>query len=536
MSVLTGMGKGLLALVAPVKFIAKQGKALGISPPALWLWRLAVIAGCLVGLGFLSNYYFAKHPDLDFAGLPKWSYFPGFFLLFPCATGCIIWLIWRQLTAEESEAAYPAIDKAWAQACEALGKAGIEIANTPLFFVLGRPEAAENFLFEGAKLQLTVAQTPPEADAPLHVYANRDAIFVTCARSCLLGKHAANLALEGLATQPAPEERQPMDALDADDGTVVPRGQGKRLANQVRMFATQGQQLRPLQLRLIRNNAGKPTANLLEQAAEVAQLQGALAHLCRLIVRDRQPQCPLNGILVLLPLGGTDTDRDAKLTAEIVQRDLAVARRIFQLHCPLFAIVCDMESIPGFGDFVRRQGKRFGRVGRSFPLKSDLQGEALFRAVQDTIESYFVIGLRELVYPLFDVQTNGQGDAVNRNLYLLLDQMRERKDRLARVLAQGLRTTDDAPLLFGGCYLAATGTTEPEQAYIKGVLNRLYHDKEGTQDFVQWSEEAFRADAAYESRAGCGYTLLFLLFLLGAGAGAYWFFWGWGPANRKNAK
>ena len=43
-------------------------------------------------------------------------------------------------------------------------------------------------------------------------------------------------------------EPEPMEALDADDGTVVPRGQGKRLANAVRMYATQGQ-LRPLQVR-----------------------------------------------------------------------------------------------------------------------------------------------------------------------------------------------------------------------------------------------------------------------------------------------
>jgi len=448
-------------------------------------------------------------------------YLPGLFLLFPYITGWIIWMIWRLASAEETAGAYPEIDTAWDQAVEALHHAGIQLGETPVFLVLGRPEAAENYFFDGANLQLTVTQTPPDPAAPLHVYANREAVFITCARSCLLGKHASILALEGMA-QAAAEPAEPLEALEADDGTVVPRGQGRRLLHQVHMLATQGQ-LRPLQKRLIRNAAGKFTPNVLDQGQEVERLQGALAHLCRLIVRDRAPQCPVNGILVLLPLGGTDTDRDAKLTAEVLQRDTAVVRRIFQLHCPIFAIVCDMESFPGFADFIRRQGKRFSRVGRSFPLASDLRGEALYRALAAAIESYCVTGLRELVYPLFDLQPKGEGDAVNRNLFLWLDQMRERKSRMATIVSQGLRLPDEEPLLFGGCYLAATGTTEAEQAYVKGVLNRLYHVKEGTQDFVEWSAEAFRNDTAYESRTGCGYLLLTLVVLIAGGSAGYYY-------------
>jgi hypothetical protein len=516
----------LFSLIAPVKKLTKAGVSLGWSPAVRWFLHFAILGGILVALAWLSNRLFQKggaweNQSLEHRGLPNWLYLPGLFMLFPYISGWLFYMIYRVASAEETIASYPEIDKAWSQACEALNKAGIQLADTPMFLVLGRPEAAENFFFEGAKLQLTVTQTPPEADAPLHVYANHEAIFVTCAGACLLGKHASIVALEGMTAQVA-EAPAPMDALDADDGTVVPRGQGKRLANAVRMFATQGQ-LRPLQRRLIRNAAGKQTPNLLDDTAEVARLQNALGHLCRLIKADRAPQCPVNGMLVLLPLGSTDTDRDAKLTADILQRDMAVTRRIFQLRCPIFTIVCDMESIPGFLDFIRRQGKRFSRIGRSFPLASDLRGDALYQTLSAAIESYFVSGLRELLYPLFDVQTDGSGDAVNRNLYLLLDQMRERKDRLATIMSQGLRQPDDEPLLFGGCYLAATGTTEPEQAYVKGVLNRLYHVKEGTQDAVEWTAEAFRADESYHARANAGCFLLGLAVLGAIGAAVmYW--------------
>lgn len=511
---LTKTLKLILGLIAPIKKVTKAGVSLGWSQPVRWMLHFVILGAILVALWFLSPILLAHMGR--YMNLPKELYLPGLFLLFPYATGWIVYGIYRLATAEESAAAYPEIDAAWAKACEALGQANIQLGETPLFLVLGRPEAPEDFFFQGANLQLTVPQTPAEADAPLHVYANREAIFVTCGRSCLLGKLASILALEGMA-QAAAEPAQPLEALEADDGTVVPTGKGKRLLHQVRMLATDGKQLRPLQKRLIRNAAGRSTPNLLDQGDEVRQLQGALGHLCRLIVRDRAPQCPINGILVLVPLGGTDTDRDAKLTAEILQRDLAIVRGVFRLYCPTFAIVCDMESFPGFADFIRRQGKRFSRVGRSFPLSPDLHGDALYRALETAVENYFVTGLRELVYPLFDVQPKGEGDAVNRNLYLWLDQMRERKSRLATILSQGLRQPhDDEPLLFGGCYLAATGTTEAEQAYVKGVLNRLYHIKEGTQDFVEWSGEAFRNNAAYENRTGCGYLLLGLVVIAGA--------------------
>src|SRR5438105_1685685 len=68
----------------------------------------------------------------------------------------------------------------------------------PLFLGLGRPSGPEEALFDAAQLAFVVKQAPA-GPAPLHVYATRDAIYVTCAGASLLGKHAANVALEGIA-------------------------------------------------------------------------------------------------------------------------------------------------------------------------------------------------------------------------------------------------------------------------------------------------------------------------------------------------
>jgi hypothetical protein len=529
MSKLQGVGTALVGLVAPVKTLTKKCVAIGVSPAALRLLHLVLLAAILVGLGYLSKLLFEPGgllhgylPNL-FEGKYPWLYLPVAFLLFPVASGWVFYLIWCLLSAEESAAPYPEIDDAWSQACQALDRAGIQLADTPIFLVLGRPEAPENFLF--ADLELTVTQTPASATAPLHVYANRDAIFITCAGACLLAKHAENLG-QVRSEKPNQEHADPMAALKADDGTIVPVGQSKDLLDKLRRYGAQGQ-LRALQKRILRNATGNKTNDILNQASEVERLEGALAHLCELIVRDRRPLCPINGVLLLLPLGATDSDHDANITAGVLKRDLAVTRRVFQLHCPRFAIVCDMESIPGFVEFARLQGKRGSRIGRSFPLASNVTGDALFTALDGAIKNYCLSGMRALVYPQFDVQRNGQSDAVNCNLYLLLDEMRERKDRLADILTRGLRGQEGDPLLFGGCYLAATGTVEAEQAYVKGVLNRLYkeeyHEGQGTQAFVQWTQEAVRANATYETRTGCGYALLLLLTIGGIVGGAlYW--------------
>src|SRR5262249_9473249 len=76
-------------------------------------------------------------------------------------------------------------------------------------------------------------------------------------------------------------------------------------------------------------------------------LPARLRHLCGLIVRDRRPFCPLNGILVLIPFAGTDRSENAQNVAEFCRRDLATVQEVFRTHCPIFTLICDMERCPG---------------------------------------------------------------------------------------------------------------------------------------------------------------------------------------------
>ena len=67
-----------------------------------------------------------------------------------------------------------------------------------------------------------------------------------------------------------------------------------------------------------------------------------------LAVTARQPYCPLNGLLVLVPLAATDSDDDAQNTAECLQRDLQTLRAVLKVDCPQFALLCDLEMLCNF--------------------------------------------------------------------------------------------------------------------------------------------------------------------------------------------
>lgn len=516
----------------------RSATAGGIPPAVRWLLHGLIVA-LIVGVG----YYLNNHERIRVDTMIRWPIWakPWWVSIFGLLLYAAAWLIWfiSQLPAEALESDYPAVDAAWAEALRALDREGIRLTEVPLFLVLGRPEAAEEYLFRAGLSPLLVRQAPADPQAPLHVYANRDAVFVTCAGASLLGRQAANFALEGLSDR----DDSPSMVLDPNDDegsiqiTIMPLGKKER---EVKKFVLPGRNgaIRTLEKRFVRRAMGLPGPKPMSER-DREWLSGALAHLCRLLTRDRRPECPLNGLLLLLPLGATDTRQDAQDTAHLLQRDLATVRATLRLHFPTFALLCDLESFPGFRDFITRQKSKSARVGQRFPLSSVVQGLGELEALGQALRHYCQTDLRGLVYPLFEVDDGGvpaeaaapaaaaapgpapagaapPGEAVdhdrlNRNLYLWLDEMRQRKENLSTLLVESFKHTG-GPLLFGGCYLAATGAEESEQAFVKAVFKRLID----SQSYVAWTDEALRHDQSLRLQAYYGYCLSACLGALGA--------------------
>ncbi len=410
---------------------------------------------------------------------------------------CLGRWIWREYQSGPASTQFPDIDMAWSVATAALAQGGIRLGDLPIFLVLGRPQEAEENLFAAARLPLVVAKTPPGPEAPVHVYATRDAIYVTCAGASLLGKHASNIALEGIDQQVS----QPDDANeDGMNKTLTPGGAEENVVRVLR----RGTAFTIIERRAARREAGKPISDLLNRPLEMEALQARLAYLCHLLVRDRKPLCPINGALVLIPIGGTDTDEDAQQTAELCSRDLATIRGALRLQFATLVLCCDLETLPGFRDFNQLvpPRERLGRLGQGFPRASpglagpDLQ-DKIHKSVDFICNSY----LRDWVYRLFRIDAPDGQDATARNtsLFLFLNEIRERKNQLSRVLTHGIAKEATFPLLYSGCYLAGTGANgDSDQSFVAGVFKEKLMQNESK---VAWSDQAFADDRRYRRLA-----------------------------------
>src|SRR5262249_36356517 len=232
------------------------------------------------------------------------------------------------------------IDEAWEEAMTALHKGGIDVTDPPLFLLLGRSPGNEAPLFDATHFPLLVKQAPPRMNAPLHVYGSRDCIFVTCPDASLLGRHAAILAGEAEGSTPG----SPLAAESGFDPnkTLIPQGHALDVQAVLTRAREQGrdpqhlteeenQEIKAILAAAAAEEAqrqGKSRQSLLKNSSEVERLSARLRHLCRLIVRDRRPYCPVNGIMVIVPVAATDTDEDANQTGTLIQKDLSAARDV----------------------------------------------------------------------------------------------------------------------------------------------------------------------------------------------------------------
>jgi type VI secretion system protein ImpL len=290
----------------------------------------------------------------------------------------------------------------------------------------------------------------------------------------------------------------------------------------------------------------RPRRSLLKDTADVDLQAARLEHLCRLIVRDRWPFCPANGLLMLVPYAAADSEQLALDTVDICQRDLTVMRRALKVHCPLFAMVCDMETAPGFAEFLERFTKeeRQQRMGQRCPLLPSLRksqataqltpgADDSYGSMLDTISRWICQSLVPgWVFKKFRLEAPGkatpeEASRGNARLFLLLDDLRERQQRLSTILTRGLDTGPASPWLFGGCYLGATGAeATQEQAFVAGVFHRMSQE----QNWVSWTPEALAEEDTYQRWVSRGTIALGVLGIAVVGLGAYLLF---GPGDNK---
>lgn len=462
---------------------AKQDRA---NPVGRWLARFILVLAVLLVLGLINN--------SRLVGVPNWIRNPTigkiWLPLFGLCIYGLLWLGWwlyrilsLDIPVDESE--FPDIDRAWAQALDALSRADIRLDSTPLFLVLGWNTGPEDALFQAAGIRAKVNQVPRDDDEvkPLHVTADRDSIWLTCAGASWMGRQ--NPALMGYDDGQAPLAT--MMASGADPFATIGLGQVQGFSKEALLESA-------------KNYRGdEPAAPRFARGEDRERCSARLRHLCRLIKRDRLGFCPVNGILVLLPVTAADPKNHPDETAEACRSDITEALGIFRMRCPVLVMVPDLQRIDGFTELVRRlpEGQRGKRMGQRFPLIADLADEDFPAKVESSVDWIVNSLFGSMVYSMFGVESSRGSDEVyealqsNQQLFRFYGRIRERRERLAKLVRRCIPNLPGNRVMFGGCYFAATGD-EPgsEQAFASGVLDRLIKD----QDNVTWTEEAIRED------------------------------------------
>ncbi|MEN1678597.1 MAG: type VI secretion protein IcmF/TssM N-terminal domain-containing protein [Planctomycetota bacterium] len=428
------------------------------------------------------------------------------------------------------------IEYSWRAGIDAMAQHGITPKSAPLFLIIGGgSDKLRRNLMAASGIDFPVNGVP-NRPAPLHWYANRKSIYLFLDDAACM-----NLAARRQRSGPPKPGGRPMPsdapagggakgplATLSPDSPTPPAGK----ADGMETIAPGDGPQAPAAARPVPRYAGTlmPTevaAPVVDAAATVsaaetrrgrrassdeasAQLR-RLEAVCTKLRQSRDPVCPVNGMLVLLPLDLLQaTQQDVEDVERAISADLTTLQRELQLRCPVFALVVAMEQERGFCELIRRIGAErasSGRIGRKFDTR--------IPPTQEQLEKYSLHAagiFEEWVYTLFR-EDNVLSHHGNPALYNLLCKVRRSfQARLSDVLSKGFGyRPEEGPgsMLFGGCYFAATGSKPERQAFVGGVLRKLREEQED----LEWTGDALQANTRRGRLALAGWLLSGLLVL-----------------------
>jgi hypothetical protein len=502
-------------LSAPSKLLSGSRRFWGLSLPARMAFLVAIfLIICVVAT--LAIFYNTQDRSFVKAKLTT------SFIIAIAALVIVIPIVFYKalrLWLESDVSPFPDIDAAWKAGIAELERNGLNLSEIPLFLILGSAgERQEKSLFDASQLNLNLREIP-QGPAALHWYANPSGIYVVCTRTGCLSKtaDAARESLEKEQSRPSP--LRPRPAADALRGTIVAgreedagdKGASAEPPGAAQQPASQpGSTIRGTMI--IGAPGGGPGAYESEEAApraekRVVKLEQAAAaeqerrleYLCRLIRRARQPLCPLNGVMTLLPFGLIERSVPESLEVQrAVKRDLSVVSRVLMVRCTATAVVVGLEEEGGFRELIRRVGRDRAtgqRFGKGFSPGNPPTADRL-----EAFCAHACGAFEDWVYVLFR-EKGALSKPGNTKLYALLCKIRRTiQSRLANILVAGYGVDQDRPAespMFGGCYFAAAGEAEDRQAFVKGAFDKLVEQQEE----LEWTDAAYRQDHGYHKLA-----------------------------------
>ena len=442
----------------------------------------------------------------------------------------VIWGLWRLAAEQRRVSQFPDIDWAWEEATLGLRKAAIGLDRAPLILVLGEPANGIGALFQASRMSFMVSDLPRRPNAPVRVYATRDAIFVTCPESSVLARLASEMAVRSAVQTTAvggAEGGSPGDSplpmpVEPPVSTGLPPS-AERLDPSATAPTTQV-------LDSARSCSGSndpPPAKCAQPHGRSGNPEGAAPPS----LRPDRPRSP-----ALLPgqrhSGSHPLHRDGRRLAGSTGRYCVSPGRFHSANGAgsLVSAFCTPLQY-GRGTMLRPidprlrlSSLRHGLMGRSFPLVPDMDIPERVQMIGTGMEWICQSLIAPMVYRLFQAESpnkevNAKTQESNAGLIHFLADTHERWRRLGRILGRVISLDPGGDLMLGGCYLAATGQTESQQGFVAGVYRTILEH----QNFVAWTADSLRQDRADSRRATlCNLGFLGVIFLAAAIAYLLW--------------
>lgn len=509
-----------------------------VAPVALaWFLHVLLVIGATVGFFYLEIELELRD---KFGRAPPWFqkyWVPALFLLVYLLSWAVRW--WILLLAPGQAATdFPDIDTAWDEILDALAKAGIGIADTPVFLVLGECPMGFDALFRSLPHGLVVSGGSAPG-SPIRAFANRDGIYLTVPGASLLG-------IQGWVGTGADDSNPVFDSgfrsigigasIGVDqsvsiniDGSVagsVALGQPLNEIQQIiRRARDENRPLNEDEKRRVRElSAGGPVrpvapspapavggGSVLQNHRLVEEATARLSHVLGRVAATRWPLCPINGAILSVPVEVSDRDDAAQQWGLVAREDLAQIEGTLKLRFPVFTLVGGVEHLPGGATFFERFAIEKGtqRLGKGFPLNPDVRPGDLAESVEKAVRWAFGSLLPYWVFKL--MRSDGGGDSRdNGGLFRFMVELRRRAPRLGRLVSRSVAVRDERLPVFGGCYLAVTLYGDPNDAKF---AREFFRKVESAQGAVAWTEAAYDEDAGYRTATRTGYVVLALITL-----------------------
>ena len=428
---------------------------------------------------------------------------------------------------DHGESQFPDIDQAWAQGLAKLREAALSLGDLPLFLVLGAPDEAQaNSLMGASSLNLTVGSEPAGEGAPLRWFAGPDAAVLFVPAAGCLSRLAVKIG-EAPTDFVSPSQ-------DAGTMSPPPDEPGRRVSRTVEIpesfsFDRTGMSQVPRSMMsapvqpTFMGGIGTLTPDFGDQTSDQSLGGGSLGavsrrfaaitltkdqvetatarleHVCRLLLKERLPLCPINGILMVLPF--ELVARGEQETSELcnsVKTDLTTLKTVLQLRSQVIALFGGMERTEGFPELMRRLGpkvaneQQFGKGynPRCAPVKEELS--AVARHACGAFEDWtsFLLAQKN--------EQRSNNPRGNRQLYSLVCRIRALQQRIEHIIVNGFssdgETSAELPNFFSGCYFAATGDKDDRRAFVTGVFkNRLL----AQDNVVEWTDASLNENDWY---------------------------------------